>query len=174
MSLICRGCGHEFARRSRSSRDSNLYCGRPCYFRHYPRRGSFPRRRVFACVVVCKCCGHGFESSRHRSLCRRCCPSPAERARVWNVLRWPLIDRVCAGCGQSFTPEYGSKRRVYCSPKCTKRHGKGRSGLNSILSTKALLSGIVDPEQARQLAAAWAGLRRARQATNKAFQGGQT
>jgi len=46
------------------------------------------------------------------------------RSREYGVASKTALPRKCKECGTIFTPEYGDKRKVYCSHKCGKKAGK--------------------------------------------------
>ena len=125
----CEGCGNLFP----FWRDHHMrFCSRVCSGRDLPtdvanerrrrrhrisklrwrRRQADLRRRWFECDG----CG---ERALTTHASKRYCSAACQRLVL--VREKPLIPRMCASCGEVFTPTYADKRRRYCSDNCSKR-----------------------------------------------------
>lgn len=85
---------------------------------------------------LCKVCGTELVGQQ-QNVCRdgECHREWARRYnRALEADRKPMKVRNCKECGNEFVPEYGNKRRVFCSDTClhrwTRRHGKRGGDLN--------------------------------------------
>ncbi|UYE95861.1 hypothetical protein KNLIENLN_00049 [Sinorhizobium phage NV1.1.1] len=131
----CEHCGEKFRRR-KSSKDAVRFCSRDCGFAakaNVPWANSaaspeFEERarslNVSYKVARCLCsqCGGRFSSGYISSAY-----CSAECRRLQYVVANDNLDRAprqCADCGVSFSPEYGSKRRKFCSKECGDRHSR--------------------------------------------------
>lgn len=111
----CQGCGAAYTpRRS----EATTYCSRECAFRDY-RSWHGNIRHVcwlpeYSQVWPCAQCGkmHG---RKHSKFCGSGCR--------FQYGRTPL-ERRCRECYRCFTPQYGDKRRAYCSTVCAKRSAR--------------------------------------------------
>jgi 5-methylcytosine-specific restriction endonuclease McrA len=74
---------------------------------------------------VCSMCGRIFTArAKNVGICSDDCHK--EKARRYNFTlnktKKGLKERVCNECGELFIPQYGDKRRGYCSNECMVRH----------------------------------------------------
>ena len=107
----------------RDGENAHKYCSRACAFTYrYPRRvrPSLPARI---------CVGCGVSVGLHALRCKTCrkvlaCTKALARSKSKKVIQ----ARACQGCGVTFTPTYGVKRRAFCSDQCGRRmaHRQGR------------------------------------------------
>lgn len=92
-------------------------------------------------IASCSECGSGF---RQRTPAHLTCGKPcsvrrtARLNRDANASRKPRVERTCKECEARFTPEYGDKRRVFCSAECMERSNRrGRRRSSSALRQRA-------------------------------------
>ena len=117
----CKVCGVEFARRTRGH-DANLYCSRLCSANRV--RPAKPKPAPALHAASCGECGVDFQCKRLSLLCSKQCR--AARARKMARAHYAMgstrdmSERICRGCGVAFSPTYGDKRRLHCSPRCSK------------------------------------------------------
>lgn len=116
----CQYCNKEFVPKKA---DRNRYCNRDCSFavlRQKSCRGITP---VF--VSVCIICGCHSDKVH----CSDACEKVSTKAATvrYGIANKVLRARPCKECGKQFTPEYGNKRRNYCSYRCLKKN-VGRIG----------------------------------------------
>ena len=114
---VCQHCGKQF----RARNDRNTYCSRECAFE---ARKAKPKSKKEAPEHTCCICGAVFSSSHSGA---KCCSDEcrAEYARrkhhEYATARKQAKPRSCRECGKEFVPEYGNKRRVFCSAACLGR-----------------------------------------------------
>jgi 5-methylcytosine-specific restriction endonuclease McrA len=126
----CQRCGIQYVKKGkRNKSEGNKYCSRECGENraNYPYSILPEYTRLYA--GDCKECGKPFVSRSNGAVrcsdeCRRLlfCRNSVERA-----IRSDDIDRSvrdCKCCGKSFVPEYGSRRRIFCSDQCQKKGGR--------------------------------------------------
>lgn len=110
----------------------NKYCSRECAF---AAKRAKPKPVQMA---TCRWCGQEFVKHGQNVYCSDECRR--ERARVesrkYSVAKKQLVPRQCKCCGKVFVPEYGNKKRVFCSDKCLERwnrrqHNVGHKTLNA-------------------------------------------
>lgn len=127
----CSWCGKTFIA---GGLDRLTYCSRECSLtkmKHEAAEQATRRRliKVLASRAECTICGDVFVK---RSVVNtRCSPEcDAEHARRRALALSKARDRrdrsprPCAECGIEFAPEYGNKRREYCSRECLRRSVK--------------------------------------------------
>lgn len=114
---ICQHCGKEYHPKER---DRNKYCSRECAFAH---RAAKPRE---ATRVICVVCGREFEGRPNRKYCSDECKKSMQcdeaRERAIQKHSSEIEPIKCKECGKVFIPEYGVKRRKFCSEKCAQRN----------------------------------------------------
>lgn len=120
----CAGCGDSFLP-TRTDRTS--YCSRDCAVqasRKPPKAKPAPKPRP------CLTCGEGFMGSRARYCGDECRKEMARRkARQRNSRTKGSPCYTCKECRATFTPEYGNKRRTFCSDICARRwDSRGQDG----------------------------------------------
>lgn len=122
---ICMGCGKTFIPKAS---DRRKYCSRECCFeykRAHPKSKNSGLNPIIIHINVCKICGKTFVAKRKKTICSDECRlirnrnhSLASSQRYDKRNRAP---RKCKECGKSFVPEYGDKRRNFCSAKCSRK-----------------------------------------------------
>ena len=124
--FMCQQCGIEYFTR-RPKGEGEKFHSRECSFafkvgpNHHnylpPELHKNYRPMIERSCVIC---GHSTTNPK-------CCSDEcrAEEARRYSrdrsSERKDMIERPCLYCGRRFTPKYGNKRRVYCSPGCQKQ-----------------------------------------------------
>lgn len=132
---ICEECGAVFQRR-KDSHNAARFCSRSCGFvaqsnlRAEQRVSPHLRSASLGLTVshkvarcICKQCAQRFDG-RHLGdiYCSDECSENHKRTRYIanNDNGRDRAPRPCAGCGNIFEPEYGDRRRKFCSPSCVK------------------------------------------------------
>jgi 5-methylcytosine-specific restriction endonuclease McrA len=115
---ICQNCGKAYHPKSTGRL---TYCSRECYF----ASGKVGRRKTRPIEPKkersCKVCGKVMEK------CGVYCGDECEREQrrreefKRNKSKKVLKERPCCECGKLFVPEYGNKRRFFCSDICLRR-----------------------------------------------------
>ena len=123
---ICQHCGNEYLNK-RNGGEGKKYCSRQCAFaghKAWMRNAHPPRSKLPSYSQVehthCVVCGTGFYN-RHGGT-QTICSKPCDTIRYGRFNK-QAEPRDCKECGLSFTPEYGNKRRTFCSGVCAKKHG---------------------------------------------------
>jgi len=116
----CGFCGRPFQPRHRGHM---RFCSRQCAFAYRTVHAERKRldQRAAKAARTCKACGVSFIDPMLRAnFCSESCRRLWARcdSRDRSAAKKPIVQRKCRECGQAFTPEYGEKRRCYCSPKC--------------------------------------------------------
>lgn len=89
----------------------------------------------------CEDCGESFRWHRaDKKFCSTSC-----QARNHNRKLKRAEPRPCKECGGTFTPEYGNKRRDFCSKECSRRHGVRIGRANRRAREKEQFVESVDP-----------------------------
>lgn len=80
-------------------------------------------KEIIAKSWYCKVCGKVMDS--YHVYCSDECEKEQRRRESFqrNSAKKVLKERLCNECGEPFTPEYGNKRRWFCSDVCMVRHG---------------------------------------------------
>lgn len=76
---------------------------------------------------ICASCGRIFIArAKTTVVCSNECRNKRDRFLSHETTRKNkvLASRSCSECGEPFIPEYGSKRRNFCSDKCMKKHSR--------------------------------------------------
>jgi len=112
---ICQHCGKPFQPKAP---DRTKYCSRECYFAH---KGEVAAKGQSCPIAYCQVCGRAIAG--HKRVCSRECRLEygRRRARLSDESQHIAQARRCAWCGVEFVPEYGNKRRVYCSASCLRK-----------------------------------------------------
>lgn len=121
----CLGCGIAFKRRT-NSRNKGSYCSRECAFANMKLASSENRDladsfRVIFSVSRCKCvdCARWFDAgSVAAQRCDKC------RYIAANDNGRDRAPRPCGECGSVFAPEYGDRRRTFCSSRCNAKNAR--------------------------------------------------
>lgn len=119
----CWWCGSEYHPKRT---EQNKCCSRECGFKWM----GFKRRAVSGGLTVrhkayrfkCVSCGDWHDGIVGQITCSDRCR--LNRLAQIAAQKHNASPRDCAECGSSFTPEYGSKRRVFCSDVCRNRNSK--------------------------------------------------
>ena len=122
---LCQNCSQPITRRIRKSRDSGRCCSRACGFEMMRRERSASRSARLTLLAEsrkasrqrqCLHCGGQFEAQASAKYCSYNCSvrSKAEEK----------AECACQECGSKFRPDYGDKRRNFCSEFCSSRHFK--------------------------------------------------
>lgn len=126
----CRHCGKQFQPKKI---DRDQYCSRECAFAYRQLHG-FPERRKPTAqpqsLLTCEICGKPCKRKGAKTCSDECRKEHKRRtSREWyeSQSQRDRSPRPCKECGKTFVPEYGNKRRVYCSGKCMRRAGKRSS-----------------------------------------------
>lgn len=124
----CRYCGRTFQRK-KGSRDSRQYCSRECAFANgkvVGRTGNWPAPFSPVYFLTCSHCHSVFVAQRVRSACSEECSKALERTRMraYAERLHRAEAKKCVECGAAFVPEYGDKRRSFCSKQCGLRYGR--------------------------------------------------
>lgn len=122
----CEQCGSVFVPRrpggkaKRSGTRWGVFCGRACQTAAQRKAVEAQEKPVAACRV---CSGLFQKRQSHQVICSSACRMEADRvaARAFSRARHCPAQRSCRECGDQFVPEYGSKRRLYCSSGCHDR-----------------------------------------------------
>lgn len=99
---------------------------------------------------LCGCCGVRFTAYAITSrLCSLTCKAKdARRQAMQHSIANDNRDRTprnCKECGSSFVPEYGNKRRAYCTSECMKRRVKRVAKRKREAMKRGVLCESVDP-----------------------------
>lgn len=122
----CKGCARVFPVTRHDAWD---YCSRECCFS--TRNHDMLRREARTGLVTllsrrrqCAICDSIFSATySHQVYCSDACRAEQQRRyhRQRAVANCAIPARPCRECGIEFEPEYGSKRRKFCSLRCAKR-----------------------------------------------------
>ena len=121
----CEKCGGQFfplrpggKSVSRGTRNG-VFCSRACHF------AAQVVEKVKSEPIPKQCleCGGSFVSS-HGKFCSTACGKENARVRAFNTnaARKPMRARPCKECRLIFVPEYGNKRRFFCSYACARKN----------------------------------------------------
>lgn len=114
--VICKHCGVTFKPKKSAE---TTFCSRECAFA-YKRANAQPDPEPKICLI----CGKQTPSRREAYCSSECRKEQARRdARALSVSKKVLRERACKECGTLFTPEYGNKRRAFCSVECSHKYG---------------------------------------------------
>lgn len=124
----CRRCGTSFRPKQA---DRATFCGRDCAFAHRRELAIVTEVRVEAerrQRTTCRVCG-GAVAGRARRFCSDECRNEqarrAARDRFVSVRDTsPVETKTCAHCGDAFDVNYHAARRIFCSARCLRLHGK--------------------------------------------------
>lgn len=137
--FTCQGCGHLFKAKKP---DRDKFCSRECAFAH---KAAKP---VEAKVLSCKWCEKEFVQSHGVLWCSHECRKATEAARMreYDKAKKVLKSRRCKECGKEFTPEYGNKRRGFCSDICGSKYSNrvGKATRRARIANAPLVDNI-DP-----------------------------
>lgn len=136
---ICQCCGKTF----RARKDRTTYCSRECAWADNMGL-RMPRGIMPVWVRVCGICGkhvsgreiYCSDECRKELRCRK------ERERAEQDYVAPTY--TCKECGQEFSPEYGSKKRSFCSDKCSHKYAKRECAHTLNQRARKVLSSIYE------------------------------
>lgn len=113
--FTCACCGQSY-KTARPKGEGEKYCSRECAFEARKARPKTPT------ASKCVCCGAEYIRKHGALYCSEQCRKrvAADKSREYSAAKKTVYERQCAQCGQAFWPEYGDKRRVFCSDKCAK------------------------------------------------------
>jgi len=122
----CEHCGSRFYARAWQGADRKSlqrYCTKACAHDALRLESAPPRQLVH--FVACKCCNRTFAAPRSDAAycgaeCRR--ESARQAARAHGERAHKASSHKCKECRKVFAPEYGDKRRAFCSGLCAGRH----------------------------------------------------
>lgn len=141
---VCQQCGKTYTAKAK---DRAKFCSRECSF-EYKTAHAKPKRLCQICKrplspkqdKLCSAeCWQQFRIQLGRTRCvvcgaeltgtqlklcgaSECRKEDARReSRRIDSEKKPLVERICKQCGKRFVPEYGNKRRTFCSDECNKR-----------------------------------------------------
>lgn len=140
----CRFCGKIIERRRRDRTDKRLYCSRECAFADKAKKcktcgkvitGSQSdycsdecKAKAVYHEIKCIVCGKVFRGKNGAKYCSDECRKEKARhdARTYAETKHKLANKQikCKHCGREFEPEYGTKRRQFCSDFCLKKYSK--------------------------------------------------
>lgn len=116
---ICQQCGKEFVMARHSL---GIYCSHKCHGEARSERARKELKPKVKKIWRCKVCGKKLDD--YRVYCGEECRKKKEVDRSFKYYQSKKVlkARPCKECGESFTPEYGNKRRTFCSKKCSNKY----------------------------------------------------
>lgn len=122
-SYTCKYCGKTFIPRAPAF---TTYCSRECFFAYRRANPKIPKPTIKRkCETVCVVCGHVFMGAKTAKCCsdecrkEHACREARDRAQRYHKEAHKTV--TCRHCGNQFEPEYGFKRRVFCTDRCARR-----------------------------------------------------
>ncbi len=115
----CRYCGKSFV--AKDARQ-NTFCSRECAFKLRTNSKELQFCRVY--YPACHVCGTIFMARiANKQTCSDECRKRdiASKARSVAAAKKDIEPRPCKECGKAFVPEYGNRRKVFCSITCMTR-----------------------------------------------------
>ena len=113
----CEHCGEKF--RYKGAGVTNKYCCRQCYF-----DDTRMEEALFSEMIECEVCGEWFIRKNGNLCCSTECrkekANSKYRERMSEIYYENQPEYTCKYCGVIFMPDYGSKKKVFCSDKCLK------------------------------------------------------
>lgn len=112
---ICKHCGKEFMPKQ-SNRAT--YCSRQC---SYEDKKAKAKAKINPKCIVC---GKEFKGRTDAKYCSDKCRKENDRRKSNEYLKSKHKNKkhICKECGKEFIPEYGNKRRTFCSDTCLKEY----------------------------------------------------
>lgn len=132
---VCEHCAATFRRKS-DSKNAARFCSRQCGFDAGSNISEAQRLRSVAAsltvsftLTVCSCIGCGllFRAAKlGEKYCGQECREKLRRERyiAANDNGRDRSERPCAECGTQFAPEYGDRRRTFCSAECSAKKAR--------------------------------------------------
>lgn len=123
---VCRHCGQEFQPKKR---DRDQFCSRECSRAYFELHGHPQRRKPKAepqPMPTCEICGQPCKRRGSKTCSPECNRERVNRKgrEYWEAKAESKSPRPCKECGVVFVPEYGNKRRVFCSDECADTNAK--------------------------------------------------
>ena len=147
----CGACGVYFVPKAK---DRTKFCGRECglSFTGLQRKARTNGARVYVTTIRarCKVCRNRFDASHpFAAHCTDACRQEGARqySNAANAAKHVVRKHICAECNLSFVPEYGDKRRKYCSDACAKRRSRRSSKQTRRAERKGCAASRVDAMQ---------------------------
>jgi hypothetical protein len=133
--FYCRHCSRQFVPKAT---DRTTYCSRECFYAHQTANACGPKVKQSCSIWVKDCanCNRLFVARRKNAMaCSDACDEERRitSGRIRALAMCKSRDardrspRDCKECATAFVPEYGNKRRSFCSQRCLNRHA-GRIG----------------------------------------------
>lgn len=124
--VACEECGSKFTQSISTALGQNtgrLLCSPKCWLPKKAKQGPKPKP-----TGPCRICGSVFtKNSIASSICSDECrkADARQKARLSSAALMTSTSkpRPCRECRKNFTPEYGTKRRTFCSLECYRRFG---------------------------------------------------
>lgn len=132
----CRHCGRMYKPKHVSR---TTYCSRECYFAAKTERRiekekhpkTVEKKAKNCCRVFfgeCEVCGKTFTTKRPHKTCSEECTKEKARLKNYelNSAKKEVKPRPCKECNRVFTPQYGNKKRGFCSDFCRHKNMRRR------------------------------------------------
>jgi len=145
---ICKWCGKTF-----KARNDNLgFCSRSCASK-YAHKKNVKTKQCVVCggpfkgkgkycssdcyeiskIKRCSICGKEFKSDKANAKycsdeCKKQHNRERDKRRAINKHNKNKKSHKCKYCGKIFVPEYGFKKRTFCSNQCSKKYQQGKKG----------------------------------------------
>lgn len=144
----CEECGVRFTQSLRTALGNNtgrLLCSPKCWLPKKAKQEPKPKP-----TGPCRICGLIFTKSTHSSsICSDGCrkADESQKARLHSAAQKAatIKPRPCRECRKVFTPEYGTKRRVFCSQQCSYRFAKRAGKASRRARTRGLIAEAFNP-----------------------------
>jgi hypothetical protein len=133
----CQNCFNFFIRRDKG--DADKYCSRSCH--KYVREPISSAIYYLSCRGKCGSVTVKRTNQRKTFICEPCGKlANGKRNLQRNIEKHNLntSERECKECSVKFVSVYGTKRRLYCSLTCSRRHGKRKTKA----TRRALMKGV--------------------------------
>ncbi|AZF90344.1 MAG: HNH endonuclease [Phage 5P_3] len=139
----CKNCGETFHPK-RSDRVS--FCSRECAFAYksaHAEKKQIEQSESYFCVI----CGSQMLDDRASVCCSDECRKERARreSRKYSERQKKTEPVLCGECGKPFIPEYGSKRRRFCSTECCIRASRRVARGNRRARQRAAFVESIDP-----------------------------
>lgn len=129
---VCTGCGKSYINTRRSGNEGYKYCSRECYFQYRRDNPSptYARKRYSPLHDnVCRQCGKEWLGRKRTVLCSDECRRADTNVQSRKHSEGKHVTRTvsCKYCERQFVKAYGTKRREFCSKKCSLAHSRSIS-----------------------------------------------
>lgn len=122
ITYVCINCNTEYHPKDL---DRNKFCSRDCAFEYktnqrLKKEEEFNYKKIDKNKRICKICGNCFVATNANKNDSYCYKEECNKEYYLKERQHKktIQEYICKECGQSFTPEYGDKRTVFCSSKC--------------------------------------------------------